>query len=358
MVLAMSAFIAYALEDALFNRLLIGASQTSDQSSWLKVYTPDAWREFSADQVVTADYGEIAVAGRHYHYRKSGEGDQARWLVLDASELSVFSNAKGPIIMFYGAILFLLLLASTFVARRVSMIAVRPFQKLIKSFSHGPQNAMTIEGFEDVQEMDIRQLALRFQEILHEKHAFYQGISHELRTPLQNMKNSMTLLQLDHPEIASDRSLITCQKSITRMERISEAFLWLTHDGDCAGQTDVNQCVHRVLGELKPVLEHNKLSCDLAEEATLYARIPDVVMELMVFNLVSNAIVHSGEGGLSISITANAISFSNSLDPATNKEGFSVGLSIVQRLASRFSLTMVQNRGDDGFVVRLGFAPS
>ena len=210
----------------------------------------------------------------------------------------------------------------------------------------------------DIEETDIRKLALKFQTILSEKQSFNQGISHELRTPLQVMKNSIVLMNETYDGLKSDANFHSLTKATRRMERISTAFLWLTNTKDHKEECDVEDCLAEVIAETTPKLTKQSIALEVDMQGNPKVVMPKEVLELILFNLIGNVIQHAPNEQLTIKLNSVGVKLQNSLTHSKeNAKGFDLGLTIVNGLANRFGFQLETSLTDESFTASLLFTP-
>ena len=291
------------------------------------------------------EYGEGLSAGRYFHYKKLSGNDGGKYLLVDVTEQLVVRRSLGDLLLIFGLITAVSLGLSLIAARWLSSLALRPFEGLVQLV--GEERLVdSEEALKRIRETDVRMLAHNFRRVLiakdslvREQIAFNRGISHELRTPLQIIKSSLELLQEDFRDIDREPAFDRLKRAARRMERISTAFLWLATSDSYEAESSAADCLAAILAELGQALDERHIRVDLRVESDMSVRAPAPVLELMLYNLISNVARHARQTALSITVEQDAIALENPAEHTdTTPNGFGLGLSIVESLAHRFGL--------------------
>ena len=353
-------FVAYSLEDIMFNQQLLQAEEQFKQQKILPFHiekktdlsefdltlTPNKqYLEFDADDL----FGEFSHSNKHYHYMKLADG----LLLMDVTDQVVVKRGAKDIILVLVLLFVLCLLGSFFIARAISTQALKPFHRLSHYFqSKGASQSGSLSEINEIEETDVKAIAEQLeqalakqQQLIDEQIAFNQGMSHEMRTPLQVMSHSMELIEANHAQIYRQPSLQRLVKSLARIKRISNSLLWLTSKEEYQGISCVNTVLKQVLSESKLLASSHQLNITLTNINHYQPQIsiPENVLELIFFNLINNVIHHGkrqeGAIALTISIGENEILFSNEQASGVGEQQhFSLGLELIKKLTERFNL--------------------
>ena len=353
-------FIAYSLEDAMFNQQLIQANTQFQQSQSLPVTIQKKpnLSEFDltlapSSQFIEFDpndvFGEFSFQDKHYHYMKLSDG----LLLMDVSEQVVVKRGMKDILLMLLLIIIPCLLFSLVVAKKTSNYVLKPFHQLTRHFQYKAlhqdddhTSSMNIE------ETDIKAIAEQLEQalqaqksVLDDQIIFNQGMSHEIRTPLQVMSNSMELIEVKYPDLYQQSSVQRLNKALRRIKRTSDAMLWLTSNEQYNEICCVQNILENVLKESKSLAQahHINISVNKAKHA-LMVPMPENVIELIFFNLINNAIHHGQLQNdmieLVIHISENGIAFTNAYhaDIDKSQSHFSLGLKLISKLCKRFNM--------------------
>ena len=160
-------------------------------------------------------------------------------------------------------------------------------------------------------------------------------LGHELRTPLQSANTSMALL---HESRDNQAAWARLERAVSRLTRASNAILWLATDRDLepASPQSAAAVIHDLVGELRPLAQRKQQQIDVDVAAGVSWSVPTVVAETILANLLLNAIQHGSAGAIVIRADQQCLTLTNPVAASdTATPGFSLGLELVERLATR-----------------------
>jgi signal transduction histidine kinase len=370
-------FIAYSLEDVMFNQQLLQANEQLRQQQTLpskvnkipnlskfgETIAPNKkFMEFDDDDL----FGEFSHEDKHYHYMKLSNG----LLLMDVTEQVVVKRGAKDILSILLVVFLLCIAISVLIARAISAHALKPFHRLSQHFQQKNESRREpFTGAIDIEEADVKAIAEQLEQalakqtlLIEEQVAFNQGMSHEIRTPLQVMSHSLELIEANHTELYQQPLMQRFVKSLARIKRISNALLWLTSKEQHQGKVGLNKVLDKVLLESKDLASVHSLDITLNNVNQYQPTItmPDEVLELIFLNLLNNAIhhgVHSNDSNLlTITIDKHAVIFSNEIANITSEQQhFNLGLNLITKLAERFNSSFVTQVTDNQFNATLSF---
>lgn len=143
------------------------------------------------------------------------------------------------------------------------------------------------------------------------EHDFTHAASHELRTPLTVIRVASDLLGHDDGlSCSSRRSLERIQAAVGDMEVILDALLLLARAEDCALEYvdfPVHEVVQQELERVRPALQARGLSLQWAEEATPIVHAPPRVLQVILGNLLANAVRFTDCGEVRVRVCADRV---------------------------------------------------
>ncbi len=185
---------------------------------------------------------------------------------------------------------------------------------------------------------------------------FTRDASHELRTPLTVIRVASDLIAHD-PGLspASRRSLMRIQDAVAGMEAVIDALLFLARceqvplDVDDVVVRDVIECE---IDRIRSLLQHKQLALQLDVQAEPVLRAPPRILQVMLGNLLANAVRFTDVGGVVVrlkedcvevedsGIGMDAVTLARAFEPFYRGEserhvGSGLGLSIAHRLGQR-----------------------
>lgn len=185
---------------------------------------------------------------------------------------------------------------------------------------------------------------------------FTRDASHELRTPLTVIRVASDLIAHDDGlSPASRRSLARIQDAVAGMEAVIDALLFLARSEQAPLDVDdvvVREVVEREVDRVRPILRHKQLALHLEVEAEPVLHAPSRILQVMLGNLLSNAVRFTDAGGVVVRLKEGCVEVEDSgigMDAATLARAFEpfyrgegeqyvgsgLGLSIAHRLGQR-----------------------
>lgn len=238
----------------------------------------------------------------------------------------------------------------------------------IEKFSfHEKQNLNLIKT--DIEEFDrldkvVTDLTEKLRSDYFSLKEFTENASHEIQTPL-----SIVLLNLEEV-LQQDLNSETFQKvvssinAIKRLSSLNQSLILLTKIENRQFKAEqviiLNDIVRRKISEFEPFFETKKLKVELHSEQDFKLIINEQLAELLIGNLLTNAVNHNIQGGrIHISIQENKLEIyntgeENSLTDNTifnrfaksNSKSFGLGLAIVKNICETYNLEIHYHKND------------
>lgn len=190
---------------------------------------------------------------------------------------------------------------------------------------------------------------------------FTQNASHELQTPLAIIKGHIEIL-LQSPRIGEKdfESLAIVLQNTNRLSKLNSALILLSkieHQRfSDMEKVDFRKVVEEILKNFKDLISIQEIRIEKNYEGTFEVEMSETLAEILLANLIQNAIRHNVEDGfIKIEITDKEFSISNSGVPPKMKmeslfkrfkrdseveESLGLGLSIVKRICEQSELTI------------------
>ena len=214
---------------------------------------------------------------------------------------------------------------------------------------------------------------------LDRRRRFLDFASHELRTPLAvasaNRELVTSLLArsarggcASMPEGTSnalERPVERLGRALEDMRRLTTTLLWLARDDRALPSpepVDVPATVHACVAARRHAVAGDAVDVTLAGDApgTGSRPLPRTPFELVVSNLVENALRHAGRGTVRVEVRGGAIRVSNPVErvdgDAADELGFGLGLQLVDSLCARLGWSCRRAREGGSFVALLRIA--
>lgn len=378
-----SVITAFVVEDEIIKSLLVHKSSrlplskhaiTGEASKNKDIFTyydtlasVPSWARESIDP--TRNFGELFTADKtHYHYQKITHNEVEGYLLAEVSSLLVVSNQpKLFLLIAIGVIVTLII--SVFLATVLSNRITRPIVTLAKSLEL-PYSTDPLASLQKLPN-EIGFLAKTFQQAMDKLHialerekAFANNVSHELRTPLQIAKNTCNLIG---KRGFQNNDAATLETTYQQIESIVQTLLALARSRDlpkrlCPLKMHTEQAL---LNSHAVTSSKWRIHLDIPEEYTLSAH--PQLLDILLHNIIKNAIEHASQHTLNIGLRQNELWFSNSIDapPQLNlaaqgarsdtSSGIGQGLYLVTQIADAEQWQLNLETHPNQFIVKVQF---
>jgi signal transduction histidine kinase len=333
--------------------------------------------------------------GHAIHILRSqfSDSEQELVLALDTSKTnSIWAIIDKLLILILPWIIIFLVMAS-FLAKKFIRQVQSQFNLLLTTINNSGSPEILEQFVQDQPIDEVAQFAQLFiqvwqqkVEILAREKQGLEYLSHELRTPIQSSLATLELLAL---KTQDTQTIDRLMRSLNRMTRLSNTILYLMESEQLLPtyQVDVMKICQHLVDELTPLANVKKQSISIntiavntelteqleplederlmqeemqqenliekarAEGTTVNIVATQEVIETLLSILLTNALQHSNSSPIIITISHAHISIKNELkispqqpfspEQYADQQGFGIGLTIAQRLAEKFNLSLV-----------------
>ena len=339
---------------------------------------------------LTPGYERASVDGRSLLVHISDNADQRLYLLFEVDQVSDLAFYLGVIPL---SLVLLLMYLILFVVYRWSQRALSPIVRLANQletvdFNTSGRIELDLEPLKDDvdDEVDamidaVAQFTERLNGAIERERIFTRDAGHELRTPVAVFKGSLDLMEQNRERPEHDiQALARMRKTVEDMEALLETLLLLAREEELAAPAEpvlVNDVVSNQLDLLRFLAERGCNQTKLAEEADLRIRVPRKVLEIVLGNLIRNALTYTSKGEVTVTVTSNSVrvadtgigmdsdELENAFEPFFRAEpsrsvtkGHGLGLSIVRRLARQFDWTLLTaSQPNEGTSIEVQFPP-
>ncbi len=342
---------SYDLEDTLFNRLVAAEADQPrpGQLPGLTAYTGHAslppWlrARLAADEP-RGEY-EVPTDGHgHFHVavRPGAERGSTRYVALEVSSLTSTTARLGRNSGLLLSSAVLALLAAALLGRLVARRIGQPLEQLVERLGEaGGVLPGDDGGVSEVRALleALRARDARIQELLERERQFNRDASHELRTPLAVAQGAVEILERDPPRDAETFGRL--RHAVSQMGLLTEGLLWLARERRSEEHCELLRVSRELVALYGHLRRGERVELAIEAEGEVQAPIPAAVARVMLGNLLKNALAYTSEGRIVIRLEPTAWTLSDTgvgfgqVQPG--QEGFGIGLSLVERLARRFS---------------------
>jgi len=289
------------------------------------------------------------------------------------------------------AIVLVIVYGLSYLTYLLSKRALSPLVRLARQleefdFENNRSFAMELSPLREVADQEVvtmidavEQFSERLATFVERERVFTRDAGHELRTPLAVFKGSLDLLERNQDRPAFEKkALLRMRRTVNGMESLLETLLLLAREDVLQMPTEatsVNAVVAGQLELLQPLADEAVNRLALHEEAELEVRAPGKVVEIVVGNLIRNAINYTRQGSVEVTITRYSVRVvdtgigmsAEELDQAFEPfyradesrgvtKGHGLGLAIVKRLVHQFGWTIsAHSTPDEGTGIEVRF---
>ena len=263
-------------------------------------------------------------------------------------------------------LLFFALLVIGFILlnRQIAKQVWRPFRNTLeklKSFDLTTQQTVSfdktdIEEFEELNQ-SLQKLIDKNISVYSQQKTFIENASHELQTPLAVLKSKLDLL-LQNKNITSEQAelLTAIDLPLSRITRINKNLLLLAKIENKqfaeVENIELTEVINETLELLSDYTTLKQISVDENFSEKLFLSCNKTLLEILVNNLLINAIVHNTEQGkIQISFSNKTLTISNTGKTALSNEKLferftisssetansGLGLAIVKEICNRYN---------------------
>ncbi|MEQ8472466.1 MAG: HAMP domain-containing sensor histidine kinase [Marinoscillum sp.] len=281
---------------------------------------------------------------------------------------------------------YLLLLVLTLLLSIIaSYFVFHPFQRtlsIIKKFSIKDEKlaefpASSTSEFKKLNAF-ISEMMAKAKRDYHALKEFSENASHEIQTPLSIAQGKLELLMESSTDFTEEQMELISSAiyALKRLSKLGNSLSLLTKienkEFSDFSPVDMTKLVSRLLFDFKELIELKelKLSSEVAPDVSLFGN--QVLLELLVTNLLNNAVRHNHVGGeISVNLDKQQLTVCNSGTPlkgtsedmfrrfkkgTDNPDSSGLGLSIVKRICEEhdFLVNYTFNAEQHCFTVRWG----
>ena len=308
------------------------------------------------------------LEGRHYHLL-SLDADGSL-LVAEVSSQLVVRPMRQKLLwwlgLWGGGLALLALGLAWWMARRTSA----PLARLAIAVAQSRPEQLPTDLAQQYGQDEVGQLARyldsmnrRVTAFIEREQAFTRDASHELRTPLAVLSLSCERLR-SRPGTAALPEVANLRAAIWQLQQTVELLLALARQEpnlphlQSAAQYPLRPQIEQAVLALAPLLDEKQVTLTLDVPHSLSRDWPPAVTQLLLSNLIGNALTHGQGGRINISASAEELRLCNPSQrpplpllqvdgagqhPGVKGEasaGLGLGLSIVRRLAERHGLQL------------------
>ena len=348
--------------------------RSPDQSISIEFMANASPFEMFSDTVVYEAWDKEYVGYRKMAFNVNNYGKSYLVTII----ISKFESEDMIKVIFYFMLgLFALIVLILFLLNRwLSLSIWKPFYKTLrklKTFSIGQKQEIKFDNtevneFSQLNEV-LSEMIQKSQKDFSNLKDFTENASHEMQTPLAIIKLKLEMaLQDKTMPIERYHQIRIAYESASRLSKLNEALLLLSkiENQQFIEETNTDLCelTNQRLEFIEELIELKKVTVKANFPVPLIIKINPYLAEILINNLLNNALKHNFEGGqIVISASDHKITFSNTGNPLTvnpenlfqrfakqdaGNESTGLGLAIVSEICKNYKLSL-QYDYNDGF---------
>ncbi|MDF2474911.1 MAG: two-component sensor histidine kinase [Sphingobacterium sp.] len=238
-----------------------------------------------------------------------------------------------------------------------------------------PAMVTNIQEFKDLQ-LAVSTLIRHNEETYEQQKQFIGNASHELQTPLAIMINKLEMVaETEGLQPEQSNAIAEVLNTAERLVRLNKSLLLLTkiENRQYLNNEDLslNKLVTHTVDELEEIAAFKNIVIKVNQHQELNLRLDSSLANIIVSNLIRNALFHNMEGGeVNIAITENSLAVANTsvqgaLDAEqvfsrfyksdTSSKGSGLGLAIVQAICNLYGFSISYHYDNNQHTFKINF---
>ncbi|MFA0087623.1 histidine kinase dimerization/phospho-acceptor domain-containing protein [Vibrio sp. 10N.261.51.F12] len=207
------------------------------------------------------------------------------------------------------------------------------------------------------------------QQAIEREEFFLRAASHELRTPISIISASSEMLTRLASSIpnSGQRAVKRIERSVVTMQNLVTSLLWMSRNQQLnveMSQVDIKAVTADALDQHRYLSDEKDLKVNLiADDASFSHPMPAVLVDIIISNLVRNALQHASKGEIEIRVSPSSISISNALDESAqdglgqgeSEVSFGIGVILIERLCQHQNWQFTHLSEQDRYLTKVDF---
>jgi len=313
-----------------------------------------------------------------YFALKLNQNDEPRYIatLFHNPPIPIQADAPFPPFFYITFIAFAAMLIFALVPYFILRNVTTPVEKLT-TWTKQLNKAQLTQPLPDFHYSELNSLAKIVQSSLHSvqesldrEQLFLGYASHELRTPIAVTRTNTELLRkMILKEVTPEKQLDVInriERASLTMTDLTETLLWLNRQSNKSipmQSVPIGRLTERLLKELAYLLNNKDVKICI-ETDTSTAQLPEALCQIVITNLIRNALQHTNEGLITIRQSGSVLIIINQEighenNRINNELGFGLGLELTERLVNHYGWSYKNHTTQDGHYVEIDFnAPS
>ena len=346
------------------------------------------WTFYFADTLASApaallalppgSHHSIQIDGRHYQVEVD-EHDSGK--VILTYDITDWERQERTLLEGLAWSIVALLLAALLMGWQAARAILAPVRALTGRLTTIEPRQRQVRIAQEFQGYEIGQIARAFDQYMERldkfverERSFTAAASHELRTPLSVMIGALDVLDTQTQSPAAQRALARLHRACGEMRAFIEATLFLSReDGNTIQEqhrAPLAQIVRGLGEDNHPLLAARNIALTIRIADHYQPQQPASIVQIMIGNILRNAIEHTRDGSITISLDGDQLTLrdsGNGIAPehlprvcdysfTTKPDGSGLGLNLVRRICDRYGWELrLESKLNSGTAVTIDF---
>jgi signal transduction histidine kinase len=205
---------------------------------------------------------------------------------------------------------------------------------------------------------------------------FNENASHEIQSPLAIIRSQLELLfQNENLNESQLRSLKTISDSVNRLSKLNQGLILISKIDNQQFATSekitINRVVEKLLNDFEEIIHLKNIHIEKNFSVELTQQMNIMLAEILISNLISNAIRYNVDGGfIKLIITVKSFTIINPGLPLKSSplrmferfrlenhssDSVGLGLSIVKRIVDYYNMRIIYSNNDEFHEIKISF---
>ncbi|MCG9581344.1 HAMP domain-containing histidine kinase [Vibrio tubiashii] len=340
------------------------------QFDWETFENDVIYEDYIANASASGGYGEYLYAALHYVEAKNSylyvvsQYDEAVYTeLLSQSPPESVSKFNSAFLIVGALLLFVFLLIRLLIHRLTKPIITLSQWSLTLNL----QETNKLEKFRytevDLLAKQLIESVKQQREAIEREEFFLRAASHELRTPVSIISASGEMLTRlsDSMTKGGQRAVARINRSVVTMQNLITTLLWMSRnqlDDLEIKEVDLEQLVQTILANHQYLQDGKQVAIKVnASPQNSPVKLPSILVEIVLTNLIRNALQHTKQGAISIELSGSDVQVTNSLEDSessSSEVSFGIGLILIERLC-RHQEWKFEYHQDTEFIASVSF---
>jgi len=273
---------------------------------------PDYLRELRADV-----YNEISVGDKTFEIAVIDLNDDRLYLSFDTTGISRYQSILLAMLIGGGFLSTLVLVISGFWLFRKFLLPISHLAHEVSSIDPEDRKLHIEDKYRDYEvgmiAHSIDEYLSKLDDFVEREQSFTAAVSHELRTPVSVIITATDLLEAKGITEEQGGVINRIKESTTYMRDVIEALLFFARDTrklveKTLPEISLDKIFLKILENHKELASEKKLDLLFSRKVRLNVRMPESHMEIILGNLIRNAIANTDAGEVKVTLFENKFS--------------------------------------------------